>query len=312
VTAAARDAAQDASVAALLAEARVAGVERLDARLLLAHHLQQPPAWVLAHDEAVLPAALAAAVRADLRRRAEGVPLAYLSGVKSFHGLDLCVTPDVLVPRPDTETLVDWALELLRPGGPLGAVAAPEVVDLGTGSGAIALAVKHACPRVRMRAVDCSASALAVARANGRRLRLAVQWLQGDWWQAMPPSVQESVQEPSPEPVQEPVNEPVRLPALHLALANPPYIAAGDPHLPALRFEPALALSPGGDGLAALQQIVADAPQHLRSGGWLLLEHGHDQGPAVRAMLAAAGFTAVGTRQDLSARPRCSAGKWAR
>jgi release factor glutamine methyltransferase len=244
------------------------------------------------------------------------VPLAYLTGRREFHGLTLHVGPDVLDPRADTETLVDWALELLRPDGPLGAVAAPEVVDLGTGSGAIALAVKHACPRVRMRAVDSSASALAVARANGKRLGLAVQWLQGDWWQAMPPSVQESVQEPSPEPVQEPaqepVNEPVRLPALHLALANPPYIAAGDPHLPALRSEPALALSPGGDGLAALRQIVAGAPQHLRPGGWLLLEHGHDQGPAVRAMLAAAGFTAVGTRQDLSARPRCSAGKWAR
>jgi release factor glutamine methyltransferase len=312
VTAAARPAPEGASVAALMSEARAAGVARLDARLLLAHHLQQPPAWVLAHDEAVLSAALAAAVRADLRRRAEGVPLAYLSGLKSFHGLDLRITPDVLVPRPDTETLVDWALELLGPGGPLGAVAAPEVIDLGTGSGAIALAVKHACPHVRMRAVDRSAPALAVARANGERLGLAVQWLQGDWWQALQPSVRASPHASTQGRARAPVHEPVHRPALHLALANPPYIAAGDPHLPALRFEPALALSPGGDGLDALRQIVAGAPHHLRPGGWLLLEHGHDQGPAVRALLATAGFAEVGTRHDLSALPRCSAGKWAR
>ncbi len=288
MTAAAGAAPRLASVATLLAEARAAGVARLDVRLLLAHHLQRPPAWVLAHDDAALPDTLAAAVRADLRRRAEGMPLAYLIGVKAFHDLELHVTPQVLVPRPETETLVDWALELLGTGGPLAAVAAPEVIDLGTGSGAIALAVKHACPRVHMRAVDASAAALAVARANGERLGLDVQWLHGDWWL------------------------PVQPPALHLALSNPPYIAAGDPHLPALRFEPTLALTPGGDGLDALRQVVDGASRHLRPGGWLLLEHGHDQGPDVRALLAAAGFDDVGTRRDLSALPRCSAGKWVR
>lgn len=276
-------AAPPATVAAALAAARALGVGRLDAQLLLAHHLGRPRAWVLAHDADALPPAVAGAVLADLQRRADGVPLAYLTGRREFHGLTLHVGPDVLDPRADTETLVDWALELL--GGELSDVALPQVVDLGTGSGAIALAVKRGCPRACVRALDASAAALAVARGNGERLRLPVDWLLGDWWSALPP------------------------PPVHLALSNPPYIAADDPHLPALRHEPRLALTPGGNGLAAIDALVAGAASHLLGGGWLLLEHGYEQGAAVCQRLAHAGFERIGTRLDLAGHERCSGGR---
>ena len=264
--------------------ARQLGVTRLDAQWLLAHHLVRPRSWLLAHDTDALPAAAAEAVLADLLRLADGVPLAYLTGGREFHGLQLHVTPDVLDPRPDTETLVDWALDLLA--RELAAVATPQVVDLGTGSGAIALAVKHACPRARVRALDASPHALAVARANGERLGLAVDWLASDWWSALPP------------------------PAVHLALSNPPYIAADDPHLPALKHEPRAALTPGVDGLAAIDALIAGAPTHLRPAGWLLIEHGYDQADAVRRRLADAGFEALSTRRDLAGHERCSGGRW--
>ena len=276
-------AAPPAPVAAALALARALGVERLDAQWLLAHHLGKPRSWLLAHDTDTLPAGVAATMLADLQRRAGGVPLAYLTGTREFHGLALHVTPDVLDPRPDTEILVDWALELL--GGDLAMVALPQVVDLGTGSGAIALAVKHGCPRANVRALDASTAALAVAGANGERLGLAVGWLASDWWSALPP------------------------PPVHLALSNPPYIAASDPHLPTLRHEPAAALTPGGDGLGALAAVIAGAVDHVLPGGWLLLEHGYDQGGAVRGLLAAGAFECIGTRRDLAGHERCSGGR---
>lgn len=272
------------TVDALLAAARAMGVERLDAQLLLAHHLGRPRAWVLAHGDAPVDGPRRAAVQGDLRRRADGVPLAYLTGLREFHGLTLQVTPAVLDPRPDTETLVDWALDLLA--GDLADIPAPQVFDLGTGSGAVALAIAHRVPRAVVRAVDASEDALAVARANGDRLGLPVQWRHGDWWAGLPP------------------------PAVHLAVGNPPYIAVDDPHLAALRHEPRAALTPGGDGLDALRAIVAGAGAHLAAGGWLLLEHGHDQGAAVRELLERAGFAAVTTRPDLAGRERCSGGRW--
>lgn len=272
-----------ATVAEALTAARVLGVDRLDAQWLLAHHLARPRSWLLAHDTDGLPAQVAAAVLADLQDRASGVPLAYLTGTREFHGLELHVTPDVLDPRPDTEILVDWALELLA--GELAVVETPQVVDLGTGSGAIALAVKQGCPRASVRALDASTAALAVARANGERLGLDVGWLTSDWWSRLPP------------------------PPVHLALSNPPYIAAGDPHLPALRHEPIAALTPGGDGLAALAAVIAGAAGHLLPGGWLLLEHGFDQAEAVRLCLSAAGFECIGTRRDLADHERCSGGR---
>jgi release factor glutamine methyltransferase len=268
-----------------LAQAAAAGVERLDAQRLLQHLLQQGRAWLLAHDDAQLTEPQAAAWHALLARRVAGEPLAYLTGEREFHGLPLQVSPAVLVPRPDTETLVDWALELLA--GPLAAEPQPAVADLGTGSGAIALAVKHRNPRTQVHASDASAAALAVAQGNGQRLGLAVSWHLGSWWQ------------------------PYAGQRLMLALSNPPYIEGGDPHLPALRHEPLSALvPPGGDGLASLREIVAGAPQHLAPGGWLLLEHGFDQADAVAALLREAGFTEVQHRTDLGGHRRCTGGRW--
>ncbi len=271
------------SVAEGLARARAAGVERLDAQLLLAHAMARPRSWLLAHDDALLDVDQVRWLQACLIRYADAEPLAYLLGEQAFHGLTLSVNPDVLVPRPDTEVLVDWALELL--GASLAGIEHPAVVDLGTGSGAIALAVKQAQPRAAVIGTDCSDAALTVARANALRLGLDVGFAHGSWW------------------------GPVAAQRFHLSLANPPYIAAGDPHLPALRHEPACALSPGGDGLAALRQIVEGAARHAVPGGWLLLEHGHDQAQVVQCMLEAAGFERVETRRDLGGRPRCTGGR---
>jgi len=269
------------TVAALLSDARAAGVDRLDAQLLLAHRLGQTRTWVLAHDDAIVAADLATRVRAELAERARGVPLAYLVGTREFRGLTLQVTPAVLVPRPETELLVEWALELL----PADPASPAEVVDLGTGSGAIALSVKAARPQARMTATDASACALAVARANARLLGLDIGFAEGDWW------------------------TPLAGRRFDLALCNPPYIDAADPHLPDLHAEPQAALTPGRDGLAALAIIVGSAGPLLRRGASLLLEHGHDQGSAVRALLVRNGFVEVQTRRDLAGHERVTGGR---
>jgi release factor glutamine methyltransferase len=268
------------TVADALRRARALGVERLDAQRLLAHVLARPRSWLAAHPQAVPDATQAAALLAALERRAAGEPLAYVLGTQEFHGLLLQVNADVLVPRPDTEVLVDWALELLA--GALAHIANPEVVDLGTGSGAIALAVKHAHPAAAMLATDVSAAALEVARANAAQLGLDVALLPSAWWAELADR------------------------HFHMVLANPPYIAGGDPHLAALRHEPLLALTPGGDGLDALRQIIGGAPDQLEPGGWLLLEHGYDQANAVRRLLAQHGLSGVETRFDLGGRERCT------
>ena len=259
-----------------LALARQLGIERGDAQTLIGHLTGQSRTWLVTHGDALVPAADAA-----LRRLAAGEPLAHLTGWQHFHGLRLQVTPATLIPRPDTETLVDWALELLAalPGE-------PTVVDLGTGSGAIALAIKAACPRARVTAVDFSADALAVARSNGERLALEVDWRWGRWC------------------------APLAGPRFDLVVSNPPYIAGDDPHLPALRHEPLTALTPGGDGLADLQTLIDAAPQHLNAGGWLLMEHGWDQAEAVASRLQAQGFSQATLRRDLADRARASGGRW--
>ncbi|MCA0311970.1 MAG: peptide chain release factor N(5)-glutamine methyltransferase [Proteobacteria bacterium] len=257
------------------------GLPRLEAQMLLLHALGQPPqarAWLLAHDDDALPADAATRLHALATRRLAGEPMAYLTGEKHFHGLRLRVDARVLDPRDDTETLVDWALALLPPDAPR------RVLDLGTGSGAIALAIAHARPRARVTAVDASADALAVARANAGRLGLALELRHGDWL------------------------APVAGERFDLIVGNPPYIAEGDPHLPALAHEPRSALVSGADGLDDLRRIVATAPAHLAPGGWLLLEHGWDQAAAVRALLAGAGFTQVQSRRDLAGIERCSGG----
>ncbi len=276
-------AARPATIAQALAAAHAAGLDRLDAQWLLGHLLAQTSAWLIAHDDQPLPDATTSAYAALCRRRATGEPLAYLVGHCGFHGLNLQVTADVLVPRPDTETLVDWALALL----PALALQRPRVLDLGTGSGAIALAVAHHHPAADVTATDLSPAALALARANAQALGLTPQWAQGAWWQALAAGAR-----------------------FDLVLSNPPYIAGNDPHLQALRHEPSLALTPGGDGLDALRQIIAGAPGHLAPGGWLLLEHGWDQADAVAALLAAAGFNAIAHRQDLAGHTRCTGACW--
>lgn len=259
-----------------LARARQLGIERGDAQSLLAHLTGRDRAWLITHGDAPVPGAEAA-----LARLADGEPLAHLTGSQPFHGLVLRVTPDTLIPRPDTETLVDWALERLQalPGE-------PTVADLGTGSGAIALALKAACPRAQVSAVDASVAALAVARGNGETLGLAVSWRQGSWF------------------------EPWAGHRFDLLVSNPPYIAPEDPHLPDLRHEPLSALTAPDDGLADLRHLIDHAPHYLRPDGWLLLEHGWDQADAVAQHLAGRGFADVTCRRDLGGRPRATGGRW--
>lgn len=277
------------SCAQALAAAQTLGLDRLDAQLLLLHALGKPAdarAWLLAHDTDVLSQQAADDFRALSLRRAAGEPLAYIVGSKEFFGLVLQVDARVLVPRPDTETLVNWALELLQtPGMP----AVPEILDLGTGSGAIALAIAHSLQAAgrqgRVVAVDASAGALDVARGNAARFNLGLEFIQSHW-----------LTEVSGH--------------FHLIVSNPPYIASADPHLEALAYEPLAALAAGPDGLDDIREIVRQAPDSLVPGGWLLLEHGYDQAEAVCALLAREGFEQVQSRLDLAGIARCSGGLW--
>ena len=265
-----------------LAQAQAQGLERIDAQLLLLHALGRADAsraWLLAHDTDALPPAEHERFVALCQRRAAGEPVAYLRGYKEFYGLTLHIDARVLDPRPDTETLVDWALEVLAP------LPAPRVLDLGTGSGAIALALQHQRPTAQVSAIDASANALAVAQANAKRLGLAVQFAPGNWLHGVAGQFDAIV-------------------------SNPPYIAAADPHLAALHHEPLQALTSGADGLDDIRTIIAQAPAHLRPGGWLLLEHGWDQAKAVQALLHTAGWTQVQSRKDLGGIARCSGGQW--
>ncbi|WP_427913501.1 peptide chain release factor N(5)-glutamine methyltransferase [Ramlibacter sp. MMS24-I3-19] len=270
------------TIAQALAEAARRGLARLDAQLLLLHALgraQDDRAWLLAHDDDALDAKALGSFTALCERRAAGEPVAYLVGNKEFFGLGLQVDARVLVPRPDTEVLVEWALAVLE------GRSSPSVVDLGTGSGAIALAIKHARADAKVTAVDVSPGALDVARANAGRLQLDVRFIQGRWLAAVEGR-------------------------FDLLASNPPYVAEADEHLGALKHEPRMALASGPDGLDDIRAIVAQAPGHLAPGGWLLLEHGWDQAAAVRGLLSAAGFTSVASRRDLAGIERCSGGRW--
>ena len=265
-----------------LRQAAAAGVDRLDAQLLLLHALARPAtdrAWLLAHDDEAMAPQAVQAFQACCERRAAGEPLAYIVGSKEFFGLELHVDARVLVPRPDTETVVEWSLEVLAD------TAAPRVVDLGTGSGAIALAIAHRRADAQVEAVDASADALAVASENARRLSLPVRFTHGEWLAGCGGPYD-------------------------LIVSNPPYVAEGDEHLPALRHEPLQALVAGADGLDDIRAIVEQAPRRLASNGWLLLEHGWDQSTAVRGLLQAAGFADVGSRRDLAGIERCTGGRW--
>ncbi|WP_315388634.1 peptide chain release factor N(5)-glutamine methyltransferase [uncultured Stenotrophomonas sp.] len=270
----------------LLADAArdLPGVEgRHEAELLLLHVLGRERGWLFAHATDVIDPASAAAFASLLQRRLAGEPVAYLLGRWGFWTLDLAVSPDTLIPRPETERLVELALERLPEGTPL------RVADLGTGSGAIALALASERPQARVLATDMSAGALAVAAGNARTHQLEnVEFREGSW------------------------HAPLAGERFDLIASNPPYIASGDPHLARgdLRFEPASALASGDDGLDDIRVIIAGAAAHLRPGGWLLLEHGWDQGDAIRALLEAAGFVEVATAVDLEQRDRVSLGRW--
>ncbi|MES3003586.1 MAG: peptide chain release factor N(5)-glutamine methyltransferase [Pseudomonadota bacterium] len=270
------------NIAQCLAAAAVQGIARMDAHLLLLHALGRASherAWLLAHDTDPLGEAQAAAFDAFCRRRAAGEPVAYILGRKEFFGLDFSVDARVLVPRPETEALVEWALELLPVDQPA------RVVDLGTGSGAIALAIKQARLHATVEAVDRSAAALTVARTNAQALGLELSLREASWLDGAQGRYD-------------------------LIVSNPPYVREDDPHLDALAHEPRSALAAGSDGLRDLRSIVAQAPAFLASGAWLLLEHGYDQAADVRALLEAAGFQCVASRRDLAGIERCSGGKW--
>jgi release factor glutamine methyltransferase len=263
-----------------LEQAQTRGLARVDAQMLLLHSLQRPVhdrAWLLAHDTDVLTPAQHTAWQNALMRRLQGEPVAYITGFKSFFGLTLQVDARVLDPRPDTETLVEWALTCLPQQGP------QRVLDLGTGSGAVALALQHERPNWHLTAVDASVDALAVASANAKRLKLPVQCVLSHWMDAIPGPFE-------------------------LIVSNPPYVADGDPHLKALTHEPLQALTSGIDGLQDIRQIVAQAPSRLTPGGWLLLEHGWDQAPAVQDLMRQCGLMNVASLQDLAGVERCTGG----
>jgi release factor glutamine methyltransferase len=269
------------TVGMALRQAREAGLERLDAHLIVAHVLGRTHAWLVAHDGDTLAEADALRVTTLVQRRAAGEPLAYLEGTQEFFALNLRVTPDVLIPRPDTEALVNWALELIPSDRPC------RVADLGTGSGAIALAIAHHRPLAHLTAVDVSDAALRVARSNAQALRLDnVHFAAGSWL------------------------TPLKDQLFDLIVSNPPYIAEGDPHLPALRFEPISALTAGPDGLCDLRHIIANAGGHMHDNGRLLLEHGYDQSGEVTHLMSQAGFASVSTRFDFGGHPRCTGGCW--
>ena len=275
-----------------LQAARTLGLDRLDAQLLLLHVLGRPDsdrAWLLAHDDDLMPEPAAGIFRQLSLRRAAGEPLAYIVGYKDFFGLRFSVDARVLVPRPDTETLVQWVLDVAETvaAGPV------RVLDLGTGSGAIGVAVavtlakrrQRSTPAAVVSAVDASAAALTVAAANASALRADVDFLQSNWLENVSGHY-------------------------HVIASNPPYISAVDPHLSALTHEPIEALTAGADGLDDIRQIISQAATHLSVGGWLLLEHGYDQAEAVRALLTQQGFAQVQSRRDLAGVARCSGGRW--
>ena len=254
---------------------RASGIDAREARLLLAAATGRSEASVLAHPEQSLVEQEKNQFLEMTARRAAGEPIAYILGHKEFYGLELTVNSAVLIPRPETELLVDLALDR-NPGS---------VLDVGTGSGAIALAIKRHRPDARVVATDASAAALEVARRNAARFNLEVELRHGRWF------------------------EPVAGERFEAIISNPPYVVIGDPHLAALPYEPRLALLGGADGLDGFRVLAREAPAHLLPGGWLLVEHGEGQHEAVRGLLEAAGLETTASWPDLAGIPRVSGGK---
>ena len=257
-------------------------IEHSEVRLLLAHALGLARSDLILHSDRPLRGGERVRFEALAERRAAGEPVAYIVGEREFYGLAFRVTPGVLIPRPETEHLVEQALERLPAGE------AHSVLELGTGSGAVAVALAHERPRLKLTATDISEVALAVAAENARRRGAGIEFLLSDWFAALGAR------------------------RFQMIVANPPYVASGDPHLHQgdVRFEPPLALAGGEDGLACLRAIVAAARRHLQPPGWLLLEHGYDQGPACLALLREAGYEDANDYPDLAGQPRICAGLW--
>jgi release factor glutamine methyltransferase len=281
-----------ATVAGLLddATARIAAAlghahrdARLDARVLASHAWQVDHAWLIAHDTDPLSDTHVAAFEFLLAQRLEGVPIAYLVGTREFYGRPFLVSPDVLIPRPDTELLVEQALACIPPDQ------AVAVLDLGTGSGCIAITLALEHPLARVTAVDRSPAALAIAQRNAELLNARIEFLTSDWFDALAGR------------------------RFDLIVSNPPYIAAADPHLARgdVRFEPLTALAAGADGLDDLRHLIAAACNHLKPGGALLLEHGYDQSATCRALFQQTGFAGVNTRKDLAGLDRVTLGHFA-
>jgi release factor glutamine methyltransferase len=266
------------SIAAVLRGQRVP-LPQLELRMLLAHVAGLTRVQMITQSQRALNAQEAQQLNALCARRIAGEPIAYLLGEREFYGLALQVDPAVLIPRPETELLVELALQHLPPNG--------HVLDMGTGSGAIAIAIAHTRPDAKVSALDASSPALQVAQRNAARHDTRIRFLHSDWFAAL---------------------EDERF---DLIVSNPPYIVAGDRHLAEgdLRFEPIDALTDHADGLSALHTISARAPAHLSPGGWLLMEHGYDQAQAVRALLAAAGFDQARSWRDLAEIERVSGGQ---
>lgn len=259
------------------------GLDALDAQVLLAHVTGRDRAWLAARADELLAEEFEAPFAALVARRQAGEPIAYLTGTREFWGLPLLVSPAVLIPRPETETLVEIALERLP------ADRALRILDLGTGSGAVALALARERPAASVVATDDSEAALAIARENARRLSVAnVKFVQSDWYDGLAAIASAT--------------------RFDLIVSNPPYVAAGDPHLAQgdLRFEPPAALSPGGEGLQAIRRIIAGASAWLVPGGSLAFEHGYDQAAQVRELLATAGWQDIEVRRDLAGIERVS------
>ncbi len=266
-----------------LLDAAKSSVDAIDAELLLLHVIDKNHAWLFSHFEDIAPAALIDSYRVLIERRQRGEPVAYLTGRRGFWTLNLQTSPATLIPRAETELLVELALARIS------AKSFADVLDLGTGTGAIALAIAKERPQLRIAAVDISDAALAVARTNASEHAIEnVSFVCSDWFSALDQQQYD------------------------LIVSNPPYIESNDPHLLRgdLRFEPQQALASGIDGLDAIRRITAIAPNHLRDGGWLLIEHGWQQGQAVQELLEQAGFASIQTAHDLEQRPRVTLGKY--
>ena len=272
------------TVASLLREAGLqlkSETPRLDAGLLLGFALQKNSAWLLAHGEDELPLSSQVKFLELLERRIAGEPIAHIIGSRGFWTLDLRVTADTLIPRPETELLVELAIAKCASNKKL------RILDLGTGTGAVALAIASECKNSEVLAVDKSAAALHVARENACRNNLQVEFIQSDWFEALAGK------------------------HFDLIVSNPPYVPNQDPHLSVgdVRFEPLTALASGLDGLDDIRLIIAQAPHYCLSGAWLMIEHGFDQGEAIRALFSSAGFSHVETAQDLEQRDRVTTGQ---